>query len=263
MDNVENIIEEKHISFSEIKDWIECSYRHKLKHVLEIHKDSDSVYSCFGTAIHDSCEDYVKTKVMKVELAINIIMESWEKNGFEEVGLWMKRAKNILEYFPGWLEKTFPGWVCVDAEELLYENIPNSNGIKFKGYVDLIIKHNDIIYILDYKTSSIDGWSNYKRNDETTKLQLIYYNIFWSKKHNIDKDKIKCGFLLLNRETGFGGKVPIEFLPLEINEPQRKKSLDIIDNMLVSVNKIAFKAVKDAKFSPCKFCEYNKTEHCW
>lgn len=258
-------LKKEHLSFSEIKDWLDCSRKHKLKHIDGIDLSEDSVYTCFGSAIHASNEDYLKTRVMKVEIALQMVRESWEKNKFPDMGLWMKRVKNILDVFPEWLEKTFPNWEYVSAEEELFEEIPNSinPNIKYKGFIDAIIKHDGYYYILDYKTSGLEGWSDYKRNDENTKLQLIYYNLFWSLKNIELKDKIKCGFVLLNRETGLGARVPIELVLLDVLEPHKRKGLEIINNIISSVRlRRSFKIVKDSRFGACKFCEYNDTKYC-
>lgn len=256
----------EHISFSEEKEWIECSYKHKLKYIDLVSVDKDTVYTCFGDALHAACEDYLKTKIMKFEIALAKLKDHWENNKFEDLGLWMKRAKNILDGLPQWLEITFPDWECVEAEEFLYETIPESEhvNVKFKGYIDGIIKCGEKYWILDWKTAGLDGWSEYKRNDDITKLQLVYYNLFWSRKHNISPENINCAFVLLNRETGLGAKLPYELLPVKINEAQKRYSLTVLDNMITCMKmKRSFKIAKDDNRGPCRFCEFNKTKHCW
>ena len=44
-----------HISFSEIKQWKECGYRHKLVYIDKIDTFEDSPYLHFGTAVHEGC----------------------------------------------------------------------------------------------------------------------------------------------------------------------------------------------------------------
>lgn len=253
-----------HISFSEIKDWLECSYRHKLKHIEQIETFEDNVYNCFGDAIHAACEDYLKTRLMKPELALLKVYNYWDQFKFEEKALWMRRAKNILNEFPIWLNKTFPDWEFVDAEHRLMEEIPNSShNIKFKGFIDAVIKHNGKYHLLDYKTSGINGWSDYKRKEEATLLQLVYYNIFWSKKNNVNPDDVSCSFILMNRETGLGAKVPFELFKINVSDAMRRRAFEIVENMLCAMKrKLAFKIIKDQRFSNCKFCPFNETEKC-
>ena len=46
----------KRISFSELKNWKECPYRHKLIYVDNIPHFEGNEYTAFGTAIHTVCE---------------------------------------------------------------------------------------------------------------------------------------------------------------------------------------------------------------
>lgn len=255
-----------HVSFSEIKDWVECSYRHKLIHIDKLSDFEGSVYTSFGTAVHASCEEYIRTRVMKYEYALAIISKDWDSQGYENKSLWLNRAVDVLKEVPAWLDNVFPGWEMFDAEELLYETIPDSKhkNVKFKGYIDAIIKYKGIYHLIDWKTCGMNGWSKYKREDQLTQMQLVCYDLIWSSKHNIPKDKIKCSFVTLNREYGAGGKYALEMIGLEIDDIKRKKSLVIINNMISSVKKgINFKAWKRASWgSPCKFCEFDGTKHC-
>ena len=76
-----------HVSFSEMRDWQDCSYRHKLKHVQKIELSKPGPLLDFGKAVHASCEDYLKTKDMKPDIAVRYIREAFKNNegiaGFE------------------------------------------------------------------------------------------------------------------------------------------------------------------------------------
>ena len=45
-----------HVSFSEIKQWKECPFRHKLAYIDKIDTFKPSPYLHFGTAVHEGCE---------------------------------------------------------------------------------------------------------------------------------------------------------------------------------------------------------------
>ena len=47
----------KHISFSELKIWNECAYKHKLMYIDEIKKFLGNEHTAFGKAMHDVCEN--------------------------------------------------------------------------------------------------------------------------------------------------------------------------------------------------------------
>ena len=46
----------KHVSYSEIKIWNECPYKHKLIYIDGIAGFEGNEYTCFGTALHSVCE---------------------------------------------------------------------------------------------------------------------------------------------------------------------------------------------------------------
>ena len=43
----------KHISYSELKTWAECPWKHKLMYVDKIETYENNPYAEFGTVIHD------------------------------------------------------------------------------------------------------------------------------------------------------------------------------------------------------------------
>ena len=47
---------EKKISFSELKVWNECTFKHKLVYTDEVGKFEGNEYTAFGTALHSVCE---------------------------------------------------------------------------------------------------------------------------------------------------------------------------------------------------------------
>ena len=48
-----------HISYSELKIWNECTYKHKLIYIDEEKQFLGNEYTAFGTAIHYVCEKSV------------------------------------------------------------------------------------------------------------------------------------------------------------------------------------------------------------
>jgi len=56
-----------HVSYSEVRSWNECPYRHYLQQIKKINLDKPSEHLDFGTAVHSACEGYLKTRVMDIE----------------------------------------------------------------------------------------------------------------------------------------------------------------------------------------------------
>jgi len=268
-----------HVSFSEIKCWKECSWRHKLLHIDKINIFEPSPYLDFGTAVHEGCEQYLKTKSMDSkhhDKLLRDITEAWKKYGFDDpewvdrqpgwykyhpVSVWCEWAKNMWSDVPKFLEDTFPGWECFDAEEMLYETVTDKD-INFKGYIDGVIKvpkkkgEGYNYWIIDWKTAQSYGWRRSKKQDILMTAQLILYKYFWSRKHDIPLGDIRCGFVLLKR-GGKPGKI-CELVTVSVGPKSLERGTKILNNMVYSVRGGMFLKNRDS----CKYCQFKDTDHC-
>ena len=255
-----------HISFSEVKQWKECSYRHHLAHIKKIDLFKPSPFLDFGTAVHASCEKYLLTREMNYQLAIDHLESAWKKHtgcpGFTQESL--DRAKSeatlILAEVPQFLDREFPGWTVVDAEHQLYEPV-EGHPQAFKGFIDGVIKARgkrgeELYWIIDWKTT-MSGWFKEKRSDEMVKAQLALYKNYWCQKHpDVPFKNVRCGFVLLKKTAKLGEHC--ELFSVSLGDVPIKRSLKVVGNMLTSVKRgIAIKN-RDA----CTYCDYKNTEHC-
>ena len=268
--------QKEHISFSELKCWKECSWRHKLAHIDKIDTSEPSPYLDFGTAVHEGCESLLERKTVDQEKILKEVTDAWEKHGFGEpewyekmpkwykhapVEEWCDWASNMWKEVPQFLDETFPGWEFVAAEEMLYEPIENKD-LNFKGYIDGIIKtpkkkgdgYN--YWIIDWKTSQAYGWRRSKKQDILMTAQLILYKHFWSKKHSVDLKDIRCGFILLKR-GGKPGRV-CELVTVSVGPKSLEKAIKIMNNMIYSVRKNMFLKNRES----CTYCQFKETEFC-
>lgn len=266
----------KHISFSEIKMWKECAYKHKLTHIDKIDVFEPSPFLDFGTAVHEGCESLVEKKTPDRQKLILDIRNAWEKHGFDDpewvekqpgwykyapVDEWVDWANNMWDDIPSYLDSQFPGWETVKAEEELYEDIEGFD-IKFKGFIDAIIKvpkkkgDGWIYWILDWKTANAYGWRRQKKQDILMTAQLILYKHFWSRKHNIPLSDVRCGFVLLKR----GGKPGnmCDIVNVSVGPKALDKGLKIMRSMIKNVEKQF--SLKNR--NSCTYCPYKDTEHC-
>jgi len=254
-----------HVSFSEIRDWKECSFRHKLKYVLKIDLGKPGPLLDFGTAVHAACQKFLETRVMDATVATDMLTKIWEKNkgleGFESKVLpqFIKEATEILADVPAWMDETFPDWEYIDAEHALYEAIEGQPHA-FKGFIDGIIRctgarGKKVIWLIDWKTTSW-GWSAQKKSDDLVRAQLVLYKNFWSVKTGTDPKDVRCGFVLLKRSAKPGKHC--ELITTSVGEVTTGRSLKVINNMVSSVKRGI--ALKDR--SSCTFCDYRNTPHC-
>ena len=124
----------QHISFSEVKLWKECSYRHNLVHIKKLSLFKPSPALDFGTAVHASCEHYLLTREMKPEIAFDSMEKAWATNStpenpdFTQASL----AKSKLDNESSLLERQKKLWASeigtkndLDTRELAYKNASN------------------------------------------------------------------------------------------------------------------------------------------
>ena len=255
-----------HVSFSEVKLWKECSYRHNLVHIKKIDLSKPSTVLDFGTAVHSACEKYLLTREMDPNVAMLAMEKAWaEKStieGFTPESLEKAKAEalQILVEVPAFLDREFPGWEVVDAEHALYEPV-EGHPHAFKGFIDGVIKckgkrGEDLYWVLDWKTTA-RGWFRDKRSDDMVKAQLALYKNYWCQKNpHVPMKDVRCGFVLLKKAAKPGEHC--ELFSVSLGEVPIKRSLKVVSNMITSVKRgIALKN-RDA----CTWCEYKDTEHC-
>ena len=71
----------KHISYSEVRNWRECSYRHKLQQIDKIDMFKPSPYLDFGTNVHEGCESFLKESTIPRKKLLKNISAAWEEFG--------------------------------------------------------------------------------------------------------------------------------------------------------------------------------------
>jgi hypothetical protein len=235
-----------------------------------------SPYLDFGTAVHEGCETYLRTKTVDKNKLFKDITDAWDKYGFDDsewvdkqpgwykyapVDEWCRWAENMWNEVPDFLDDTFPGWECFEAEEMLYESVENKD-LNFKGYIDGVIKvpkkkgdgHN--YWIIDWKTSQSYGWRRQKKQDILMTAQLILYKHFWSKKHSVELKDIRCGFILLKR-GGKPGRI-CELVTVSVGPKALEKAGKILNNMISSVRRGIFLKNRNS----CTYCQYKDTKYC-
>tara|TARA_R110001592_G_scaffold108519_6_gene303113 strand:+ start:5637 stop:6473 length:837 start_codon:yes stop_codon:yes gene_type:complete len=268
-----------HVSFSEVKIWKECSYRHKLVYIDKVDMFEPSPFLDFGTAVHEGCETYLRSKTIDREKILKEVRSAWEKYGFDNpewiakqpgwylkssnVGIdkWCEWASNMWDEVPAFLDETFPGWECFEAEEMLYEEVDNKD-LNFKGYIDGIIKvpkkrgEGYNYWIIDWKTAGSYGWRRDKKQDILMTAQLILYKHFWSRKHSVPLKDVRCGFILLKR----GGKTGsiCELVTVSVGPKALEKANKILNNMISAVRRKMFLKNRNS----CTYCPYKNTAHC-
>lgn len=283
--------EKNHVSFSELKNWMDCPYRHKLLYIDNIKiDDNESHYLHYGSILHQTIENFLFTKFMDIDSMKQKLKEAWDKHGFDSQEYIDKMkskansagwnyvhgslndhiswAQNCLINLNSFLDDNFGNWEMIHVEEQLFEETNHKlhfeENLKFKGFIDAILKSKKIdkkgkikekYWILDWKTSNARGWSTEKIQDIKTWAQLAYYKKLWSKREIKDFKNIGCSFILLKKTKG---KNPIKKIDVSIG-PKAIEKIDKVLSNHVNMRKNNF-YIKNMK--NCKFCEFKNTEFC-
>ena len=251
-----------HVSYSEIKLWHECPRKHKLQYIDKIDGFKGNLHTAFGTAIHSVCEhgllneDLDRGKHFLDEFTKEI--ESLEKKGVEiEHDLYhqmLEQYEPIVDSFRDELDNYFENCEVVSTEEKLYEDM-EGHDLKFKGFIDLVVKTEDGKYhILDWKTTSW-GWNSRRKSDKIVNYQLTLYKYFWAQKHGVPLDKVETHFGLLKRTAK---KNNTEIFRVTSGPTKTKNALTFLEKAVINIKR---KLVIKNRLS-CKYCTFYKTQHC-
>ena len=212
----------KHISYSALSTYNKCPKKWELMYLRNEIPFTQNIYTCFGTAMHETLQTYLETLYhdkVKTANEINInqllydnMIKSYKSgkaiNGHthfssaEQLQEFWLDGKHILEFIKKKRAAYFSTKTAKLAgiETLLYQEI--RPGVMFKGLVDLIFYHpnTDRWTVMDIKTST-RGWNDtYKKNPNLT-AQVILYREFFAKQFGIDKDKIDVEFFIVKRRV--------------------------------------------------------------
>jgi hypothetical protein len=251
-----------HVSYSEIKLWHECPRKHKLQYIDKIDGFKGNLHTAFGTAIHSVCEhglldenldrgkhfleEFAKEVASLKEKEVEV-----ESKLYEQM---MGQYEPIVSSFRDELDNYFEDCEVVSTEEKLYEDM-EGHDLKFKGFIDLVVKTRDGKYhILDWKTTSW-GWNSRRKSDKIVNYQLTLYKYFWAQKHGIPLDMVETHFGLLKRTAK---KNNTEIFRVTSGPTKVRNALTFLEKAVINIKRKL--AIKNRL--SCKGCAFYKTQHC-
>ena len=211
------------ISFSQYMMWANCPLAWKLKYVDGHKFDDSSINTVFGTAMHESIQNWLDTLYNKSEsLAKTVylhdtfkdrllelfkenttVMENGEKVFLADKKTLMEfyeQGCQILTYIQNNYKKIFPT-SNVKLFAIEYElKAEVKTGVNYVGFID-IVTHNTLTnkYVLyDLKTSR-SGWTQDQKSDPNKIGQLLLYKTFFAEQMGIPEDNISVEFVILKR----------------------------------------------------------------
>lgn len=252
----------KHVSFSQLKDWHFCPFYHKLVRIDGLKGFRGNTFTAFGNAIHDTCESMLTEGL---DRPYDFFLERFGKvlnelrsDGIEiDDGLVEKmeeQARPLVELVLPELEEYFGEYEVVSAEELLYEDIDDSE-LKYKGYIDLVLRTPDgKTHVIDWKSCSW-GWDSRKKSDPMVTYQLTFYKYFYARKHGLDPKDVETHFALLKRTAKQNN---VEFFRVTSGQIKTNNALNFLNKAIYNIQKD--KHIKNRL--SCSKCDFYKTEHC-
>ena len=244
----------KTISYSQFALWCQCPYSWKLQYVDKALPWTDNIHTLFGTSMHEVLQEYIKVMytnsikeadklILHEELEDRLkknFMEIKMRNGGEEfcskdeMTEFYNDGLRILEFFKRKRGDYFSkkGYELLGIETALNYDLPNN--LKFKGFIDLIIKDNirNRIKIIDIKTSSW-GWNKYTKADKNKTDQLLLYKSFYAKQFDVPLDRIDVEYFIVKRK-----------LYENTDFPQKRVQKVVPANGKPSINKVLMRLQK-------------------
>lgn len=250
------------ISFSELKIWNECPHRHRIEYVDKLEGFKGNLHTAFGSAIHSVCEHGLLNENLDREKHFlkafaDELLSLKEKEVEIDTSLhdqMMGQYKPIISTFKEELDNYFEDYEVVSTEESLFEDV-EGHDLKFKGFIDLVVKTPDGKYhILDWKTTSW-GWDSRKKSNKIINYQLTLYKVFWAQKHGIPPEKVETHFGLLKRTAK---KNNTEIFRVTSGPRKVKNALTLLNKAVINIKR---KTYLKNRLS-CKYCPHYKTERC-
>ena len=255
-----------HISFSELRNWVQCPFYHKLTYVDRIKEFKGNEFTAFGKAIHSTCEKLLLEK--KNNDAEQYFVKEFEKEladliskevdlRQELVSSMEEQGNKLVDMILPAVEEYLGDYTMVSSEELLKVpiDLPSIDDYLFKGFVDLVVQTSDGKYhIIDWKTCGW-GWDARKKSEPMITYQLTLYKHYFAKKHNIEPKKIETHFALLKRTAK---KNNVELFRVTSGSKKTQNALKLLNKALYNISRENYIKNKLA----CSKCEFYKTEHC-
>lgn len=282
------------ISYSQLSIYNSCQHRWKLQYKDKIKIPSPSLYSVFGTAIHETIQHYLevfygKSGVEADKINLNEYFKekyilgykeqykSNKNNHFstpEEMREFFEDGVNILNFFKKKRGKYFSkkGWHLVGYEMPIVLNPSKSfPGVLFNGLIDIVLYHEptNTFKIIDIKTST-RGWKDNEKKDQEKQNQILLYKKYFSEIYNIPLENVEIEFFIVKRKIPNTDEFVISriqtFVP-NSGKIKLKKAQTSIEKFISECFDMNGN-IKEKEYlffpskSNCFFCPFNQTTHC-
>lgn len=191
-------------SFSKYSTFSQCSWLYKLKYIDKIKVKGDSCYTYFGSIAHDVIQDFYDGKhtydemIDKFEQAVlDWQVKADPKLAFPSDNVRDGYIDNLRHYFKHTAKIPYK----VVNEKAIMAVFEGVEKYVFQGYIDSeYVDENGVLTILDYKTSSMSGFSGAKLLEKSYQLMVYTMAIIRNgrmvdgKKRQFTLDKVRIRY---------------------------------------------------------------------
>ena len=215
---------QKSISYSQMSMYLQCPKKWALQYRDGYKIPSFSINMTFGTALHETLQNYLHTMYMESGVAadkINIeeyfedrFRENYTKGYKDNKNIHFSDPEEMREFYDDGLAildfiKKKRGeyfssrnWHLVGIEiPIVIAPDKRYNNVLYNGFIDLVLYNEptDTFTIYDIKTST-RGWGDKEKKDEIKQFQISLYKQFFSEQFGVPEDSINVEFFILKRK---------------------------------------------------------------
>ncbi len=272
------------VSYSQFSNWASCPHRWYLTYVKNKLPYQASIHTVFGTAFHETLQDYIKVMYEESGAAADrmdlhnlfqmkfstVYSEEYKKAGShfsspQEMGEFYEDGIAILD----WIKKNRNKIFTIRKVRLLGIELPLilklANNIYYKAYIDFALYDEELnkIYIYDIKTST-RGWSDYEKKDDAKVAQILLYKQYFSEQYQVEVDSIEVEYFIVKRKIYENAEYPIprasSFKPAS-GKLKRKQAVESFQSFIKDCfdenGKPQIKSyIKNVGESSCKWCPF-------
>ena len=280
-----DIGDRKAISYSQFNMYKSCPHQWKLTYVDGNKTYEPSIYTIFGTAFHETLQEYLTVMYTKSakeanQLGVHTILKDrmiaeYKRevevfgNHFstpEELSEFYKDGLAILEFFIKKRGSYFSKRNCellgIETPLLIETNF-NEN-VLIRGFLDVVMREHDKIKIWDIKTSTW-GWKPNKKKLEGDQLRL--YKRYFAKQYGYDENDIDVEYFIVKRKLYENAEFPQKRIQLfkppnaKASHKKTEKSLEsFVSNAFMEDGSYNINGDYPAYKNACMYCPF-KTNH--
>ena len=212
------------ISYSQWSMFSKCPKQWKLSYIDKLAPFTHSIATCFGTAFHETLQEYLTvlyTDSVKAANEINLhdlllthlkleYSKGVEANNGEHFSTPAELAEHlddgvqILDWFKKRRSQYFSTknmeLVGIEVELGVPASSVNKN-VYWYGFIDIVVRDtvSNTIKIIDIKTSRM-GWNKWQKADKLKAAQLVAYKKYFSDQFGTPIDNIDIEFFIVKRK---------------------------------------------------------------